>query len=520
MKKLLLTCLTLLSFVTAFAFDGIKTVSGIYAGGHIRRGRPGTYTKLRQSGFTYIILFNINVEEDGTLTTDGETVCKNGEYVFDKTQPDYAADVASLKAPGSGFQRVEICIGGWGNKSYGNIKKLIGSASSITSTNILYKNFRALKKAVPEIDAVNNDQEQDYDVDAAVKFHVMMSKLGYKTSIAPYTNLSYWRNFVTNLNNQRANACDQVMVQCYDGGAGNNPKDWHINNITLHAGLLDYSNDWSVERNLAHMQKWHDECQVEGGFVWLFNDGYDENWDMYGWATGMNRIFGSVAIESKDTAAVVYEASSFRGYPVALPAGRYRGKGGLGACGIKTSATGSLKVTPGYVVYLYKSETCTGTSSTKKADAKSLSTFANNINSIIILTEKEAANADSLKSNNTAMNTNWKALKKTIAESYASMLEQPDFLERYNALHAAVAELYPEVNALDPYDRAKQFSALISRVNKLLKDIETLLDEVTAIDGIADNAAVKNQIISLDGRVLPAATKRGVYIINGKKVLR
>ena len=53
-------------------------VSGIYAGGHIRRGRPGTITKLRNSGFTYLILFNVNVEADGTLTTDGETICKNG----------------------------------------------------------------------------------------------------------------------------------------------------------------------------------------------------------------------------------------------------------------------------------------------------------------------------------------------------------------------------------------------------------------------------------------------------------
>ena len=49
--------------------------SGVYVGGHIRRERPATVEKLKKSGFTYVILFNVNVEEDGTLTTDGETIC-------------------------------------------------------------------------------------------------------------------------------------------------------------------------------------------------------------------------------------------------------------------------------------------------------------------------------------------------------------------------------------------------------------------------------------------------------------
>ena len=139
-----------------------KEVSGIYAGGHIRRGRPGTITKLRNSGFTYLILFNVNVESDGTLTTDGETICKDGEYVFQQTQPYYQQDIKNLKTPPTGISRIEICIGGWGNGSYGNIRNLVNSKGTGASS-ILYRNFKALKEAVPEIDAVNNDTEQDYD---------------------------------------------------------------------------------------------------------------------------------------------------------------------------------------------------------------------------------------------------------------------------------------------------------------------------------------------------------------------
>ena len=155
----------------------IKAVSGIYAGGHIRRGRPQTITKLRKSGFTYILLFNVHVDTDGTLMTDGETICKNGEYVFHQTQPFYQQDIKDLKTAPTSIQRIEIVIGGWGNDSYDHIRDLI-KKNGTGSNTMLYKNFKALKEAVPEIDAVNNDDEHCYDVETGAKFHIMMYNLG------------------------------------------------------------------------------------------------------------------------------------------------------------------------------------------------------------------------------------------------------------------------------------------------------------------------------------------------------
>ncbi|MBQ2179647.1 MAG: hypothetical protein II450_04510, partial [Prevotella sp.] len=113
--------------------------SGVYVGGHIRRERPNTITKLKNSGFTYVILFNVNVESDGTLTTDGETICKDGEYVFDQQQPHYVEDVKALKTWPTGIERIEICIGGWGNESYMRIRDLINQYGTNENT-ILYKN--------------------------------------------------------------------------------------------------------------------------------------------------------------------------------------------------------------------------------------------------------------------------------------------------------------------------------------------------------------------------------------------
>ena len=189
MKYFFLTVICmLLAFADALAQN---EVSGVYVGGHIRRERPNTITTLRNSGFTYVILFNVHVDPDGTLKTDGETICKDGVYVFQKTQPYYQQDIANLKKAPTSITRIDICIGGWGNDAYTNIKNLVKSQGT-GPNSILYRNFKALKEAVPEIDAVNNDIEQDYDVESGAKFHIMMYDLGYKTTLAPYTYKSYW----------------------------------------------------------------------------------------------------------------------------------------------------------------------------------------------------------------------------------------------------------------------------------------------------------------------------------------
>ena len=65
MKKLLLASAILL----ATAAD-LCAQSAIYACGHIRRTRTQAIEKLCYSGYTTAILFNVNVEDDGSLTTD------------------------------------------------------------------------------------------------------------------------------------------------------------------------------------------------------------------------------------------------------------------------------------------------------------------------------------------------------------------------------------------------------------------------------------------------------------------
>ena len=335
--------------------------SGVYVGGHIRRERPSTIEKLKKSGFSYVILFNINVESDGTLTCDGETVCKDGVYVFGNTQPEYVSDITSLKQWPTNIRRIDICIGGWGNESYSRIQSLVNSQGT-GSGSILYRNFKALKDAIPVIDGVNNDDEHCYDVASAASFHIMMSDLGYKTSLAPYMNKSYWENLATRINSERPGACDRVMVQCYDGGAGNNPCDWHINGLPLYAGRTNYQS--SMEESISQMQSWKDNCGVSGGFVWVYND---ETWDLNDWATRMNRIFGSYQT-AQNSVVTVYSDMNYGGYAVGLPLGEHD-MAALAAYGIINDDISSLKVPSGYKVTLYDNSGFGGESRTYTSDA-------------------------------------------------------------------------------------------------------------------------------------------------------
>ena len=339
-------------FLFQFPFSYIVAQNtGVYVGGHIRRERPNTVEKLKKSGFTYVILFNIDVQEDGTLTTDGETVCKDGQYVFAGQQPYYVEDVKALKTWPTGIERIEICIGGWGNQSYFRIRDLINSQGTGTNS-ILYRNFKALKDAIPEIDAVNNDDEHCYDADAAVKFHTMMYDLGYKTTVAPYTNKSFWQSLVTGLNRNRSKACDRVMIQCYDGGAGNNPSDWRMGNLPLHAGRTNYQT--SMEESVAQMESWRQNNNVVGGFVWVYND---ETWNLNKWAASMNRVFPSKKVD--EPVVTLYTENSFEGYSVQLGVGEYC-TGELSTYGLVDKSIKSFRLEPGYRLTAYVSDGLTG----------------------------------------------------------------------------------------------------------------------------------------------------------------
>ena len=382
-------CVATLLFPALPAMAEDNPVSGIYVGGHIRRARPGTISKLRESGFTYVILFNVHVESDGTLKTDGETICQNGQYVFDQTQPNYVEDVRLLKTQPTTISRIDICIGGWGDNSYNNIQALINK-SGTGRTTMLYRNFKALMEAVPGIDAVNNDDEQCYDVTTATKFHVMMYDLGYKTTLAPYTYQSFWTSLATNINKERPGAVDRVMVQCYDGGLYNNPTSWNFPGITRHAGRTNYQDDGDFKKYTDKLEEWKRTGGATGAFLWVYND---ESWNLNKFATAINRIYVARPVSEEEGVVKVYTAQKYAGDCFALPVGNHTNID-LALYGIPDKAIASVEVTAGYRVKMYKSKDCTGGYFRSDQSRAALTgTFTNAVSSVSVEQLNDAVDA-------------------------------------------------------------------------------------------------------------------------------
>lgn len=214
-------------------------------------------SKLKNSGFNTAILFVVDVETNGDLNYNGDhLVVTNGVYMGDA---NWGARLAALKVQPTSINRIEVCTGGAGAQSWAHIKSLIAT-NGTGPTSILYRNFLALKNALG-IDAICNDDEVAYDAASAATFNQMITTLGMKNTLCPYNNVGYWQSVFNN------SAIDAIYLQCYDGGAGNNPATWN----GYFGGFQVAPGDWSND-GLATVQSKFTSWSpvINGGFIWQF----------------------------------------------------------------------------------------------------------------------------------------------------------------------------------------------------------------------------------------------------------
>jgi hypothetical protein len=209
----------------------------------------------KASGFTTLITFAMHVNSDGTLVLGG-VVCTNGVYVG---PTNWGSLVATLKTAPTTVTRYEVSVGGYGDTSFANIENLVNSQGT-GSGSILYKNFQALRNAVPGINAINDDDEQTYNLSSSTSFANMLGGLGYKFTLVPYTAQSFWVNLKNSITN-----CDYIYLQCYEGGAGNDPGQW---NSAFGNGVVVIPGQESNTATTANWRNWHLETGVQGGFYY------------------------------------------------------------------------------------------------------------------------------------------------------------------------------------------------------------------------------------------------------------
>jgi len=217
---------------------------------------PSQINGLRASGMTTMVIFNMGVAANGDFTYGGP-ICSNGVYVG---PTNWGSLLNQCKAAPSSVTRIEMCVGGWTDPSFGNIRSRI-QADGTNTTTVLYRNLQALKNALP-IDAIDFDTENTYDSGLDSQFGQMCVSAGFKVTLCPYQVPSYWQALKNNIGTN----CDQVYLQCYDGGAGNNPATWN----TYFGGLKVIPGYWDWERDSTFLTKMQagQNAGCTGGFYW------------------------------------------------------------------------------------------------------------------------------------------------------------------------------------------------------------------------------------------------------------
>jgi hypothetical protein len=254
----------------------MSSMIGIYSGGD-PTSIGNLLTLIKAGCYTNVILWAAHVDAAGNINMNDDPVASGG--VFNASAAAWAAQVVALKQ-NSTISRVELSIGG-DSTSFANIKSLIAQYGT-GSGNPLYQNLAVLQKTL-DLDAVNYDDESEYDQQSSVQLAAMCVGLGMKVTMCPYTNQTYWVNLVDAINAAHAGAADGVYLQCYDGGSGNQPSQW--NTAFQDTGLTIAPGLWATHQQhgacttfttasqaQVQMAAWARQSTLAGGFMFCGTD--------------------------------------------------------------------------------------------------------------------------------------------------------------------------------------------------------------------------------------------------------
>jgi hypothetical protein len=260
-----------LAVLASIAFTSVShaATSGIFGGGPFYINATNNINEIKNSGFTEAIIWNIQVRTNGDLNFNGEfPLVSNGTYVGNQTHPDFPSNMAALKT--GTIKRITFSIGSSNVGDWQNVRALVNAQGTGTAS-ILFRNFQALKAAIPVVDAFDFDDENSYDQSSTVQFAVMLGNLGFRVALDPFTNNAYWINVAAAVNAQLPGTVDSVHLQAYAGGAGNSPcSGWSFGAVPVLPGLWDRSSTPAQVQTI--MTSWHNQCGITGGFMWLYDD--------------------------------------------------------------------------------------------------------------------------------------------------------------------------------------------------------------------------------------------------------
>lgn len=280
--------------------------TGIFGGGPFYKNSAANITEIENSGFTEAIVWSVEVSSTGDLNFNGEfPLTSGGVYVGNATWPDFPAQMAQLKQ--GTVKRITFSIGSSNVGDWQDITALV-NAQGTGPSSILYKDFAALKAAIPSLDALDFDDENSFNTPTTIQFGVMLGQLGYHVMPDAFDDVSYWTNVVSQINTQLAGTVDGVHLQAYAGGSGNNPcQGWNFGSVPVFPGLWDADDTPSQVETI--MAGWHSQCGIVGGFMWLYDD-FVGNGLAAQYASAINTAVGSSGFTLKGTSSVYLNQNS------------------------------------------------------------------------------------------------------------------------------------------------------------------------------------------------------------------
>jgi len=240
----------------------------LYTGGDPTSSNINTlFTAIQAASYTTAVLWAAHIDPAGNVTMNDDLVATNGGVVA-AAQP-WVQLVNNLRSGTVNY--VELSIGG-DSSSFHNIKNLIEQYGT-GPANPFYGNLQALQSAL-NLDAVDYDDESEYDMNSSLALASMCAGLGMGVSICPYDTAyqTYWVNLVTKINAANPGAAVAAYLQCYSGGSGNDPKQWDQafakTGLKMTAGLwVSSSTPAQVQSQLAAWVS--NSTPLAGGFMFV-----------------------------------------------------------------------------------------------------------------------------------------------------------------------------------------------------------------------------------------------------------
>jgi hypothetical protein len=239
---------------------------------------------IQTAGWTDIILGLFHVNDVGDISfNDTPIVTGVGTYVGSADWPGQLTQL--LSGPGSTINMLLASFGGGGVGDFQNIQNIYeANGNSLLGTN-LAANCLTLFATFPMISAIEVDVEDDYNEPSFVAFCQMLARYGFSITFCPYTNQSFWTRSLAALNQSNPNAVKWWDLQCYDGGAGNDPQQWADAIATAIPGFdttgFIVAGDWvrnsggqgdcpqGVEQLLSQFRG---QACTGGAFLWTIDD--------------------------------------------------------------------------------------------------------------------------------------------------------------------------------------------------------------------------------------------------------